>query len=244
MHAEKVEAFRRRVHAPQGEALRRRLAGWAAGILDEATAGATGNAAGCRGSRCRYVGTVARARRHCRRAMAAARQGGGGGIGGGCSRGRAQPESPVAGRLANGFRQARRHEALYTKTILSELHTLEDAPWADLKGKPLSDNQLARRLRNYDVKPKDVRIDKVVLKGYRRADLHDAWRRYLRPLSEEGATGATRATDQPFQDVGRSAPESEPATDHPEPRHDEAGVAAAAVNVAGCSGASDRKKPA
>ena len=34
---EKVEAFRRRVHAPIGESLCRRLAGWAATILDEAT---------------------------------------------------------------------------------------------------------------------------------------------------------------------------------------------------------------
>ena len=34
---EKIEAFRRRVHAPIGEGLRRRLAGWAATILDEAT---------------------------------------------------------------------------------------------------------------------------------------------------------------------------------------------------------------
>ena len=34
---ERVEAFRRRVHAPQGESLCRRLAGWAVTILDEAT---------------------------------------------------------------------------------------------------------------------------------------------------------------------------------------------------------------
>ena len=135
------------------------------------------------------------------------------------------------------------HDALHTKTILAELHKLEDAPWGDFKGKPLSDNQLARRLRNYDVKPTDVRIDKVVLKGYHRADLHDAWRRYLPPLSEEGATGATGATDQPFQGDGRSAPESEPATGHPEPRHQEADVAASADNVAGCSGTNDARNP-
>ena len=90
------------------------------------------------------------------------------------------------------------HEALYTKTILSDLHTLEGAPWADLKGKPLSDNQLARRLRNYDVKPTDVRIDKVVLKGYRRADLHDPWARYLGPLSEEGATARYKGNRPAF----------------------------------------------
>jgi hypothetical protein len=34
---ERIEPFRRRVHAPIGEALRRRLAGWAATILEEAT---------------------------------------------------------------------------------------------------------------------------------------------------------------------------------------------------------------
>ena len=135
------------------------------------------------------------------------------------------------------------HDALYTKTILAELHRLEDAPWGDIKGKPLSDNQLARRLRNYDVKPTDVRIDRVVLKGYRRTDLHDAWRRYLPPLPEEGATGATGATDQPFQGAERGGPESEPATDHPEPRHEEVDVAAAADIFAGCSGADEARNP-
>jgi uncharacterized protein DUF3631 len=34
---ETIEAFRRRVHAPQGKALCRRLADWAAAVLDEAT---------------------------------------------------------------------------------------------------------------------------------------------------------------------------------------------------------------
>jgi hypothetical protein len=34
---ERIESFRRRVHAPIGEGLRRRLAGWAGTILDEAT---------------------------------------------------------------------------------------------------------------------------------------------------------------------------------------------------------------
>ena len=62
--------------------------------------------------------------------------------------------------LRTVFGKHDKHDALYTKTILAELHRLEDAPWDDIKGKPLSDNQLARRLGNYDVKPKDVRIDR------------------------------------------------------------------------------------
>ncbi len=60
---------------------------------------------------------------------------------------------------------------------------LEDAPWNDLKGKPLSDNQLARRLRQYGVKSKNVRIGDAVLKGYARADLYDVMAALPSPLS-------------------------------------------------------------
>jgi Protein of unknown function (DUF3631) len=240
VHAEKVEAFRRRVHAPQGEALRRRLAGWAAGILDEATQARPAFPAGVEDRAADMwepllaVADIAggqwpkRAREAAVVLVAVARE----------------VEPSLNLRLLADLRTVfGSHDALYTKTILAELHHLEGAPWGDIKGKPLSDNQLARRLRNYEVKPADVRIDKVVLKGYRRSDLHDAWRRYLPPLSEEGATGATRATGELFQEAGHSATESEPATDRPEPRHEAAGVAAVGHNVASCSGANDAENP-
>jgi hypothetical protein len=74
-------------------------------------------------------------------------------------------------------------EALATKTILTRLCELEDAPWNDLKGKPINDSKLARRLKNYGIKSKNVRIGSNVLKGYERADLYDVWRRYLPPLA-------------------------------------------------------------
>ena len=240
VHSEKVEAYRRRVHAPQGEGLRQRLAGWAAGIVDEATQARPEMPAGVEDRAADMwepllaLADIAggqwpqRAREAAAALVAVARE----------------VEPSLNLRLLADLRTVfgKDHDALHTKTILAELHKLEDAPWGDFKGKPLSDNQLARRLRHYDVKPTDVRIG-VVLKGYRRADLHDAWRRYLPPLSEEGATGATGATDQSFQGTGRSAPESEPATDHPEPRHQGADVAAAADNVAGCSCANDARNP-
>ena len=241
VRTEKVEPFRRRVHAPQGESLRHRLAGWAAGFVDEATQARPEMPAGVEDRAADMweplfaLADIAggqwpqRAREAAVALVAVARE----------------VEPSLNLRLLADLRTVfgKHHDALHTKTILAELHKLEDAPWDDIKGKPLSDNQLARRLRNYDVKPKDIRIDDVVLKGYRRADLHDAWRRYLPPLSEEGATGATGATDQPFQGAGRSAPESEPATDHPEARHEEADVAATADNVAGRSGINDARNP-
>ena len=82
--------------------------------------------------------------------------------------------------------QAADAEALYTSTILEALHQLEDAPWADWYGHPLTTRELAKLLRPYQVESKNVREQGTgpAAKGYARADLHDAWARYvpLHPL--------------------------------------------------------------
>jgi len=48
-------------------------------------------------------------------------------------------------------------DALYTTTILEALHKLEDAPWPDWYGRPLSTRDLAKLLRPYDIRSKSVR---------------------------------------------------------------------------------------
>jgi hypothetical protein len=84
--------------------------------------------------------------------------------------------------------QAADAEALYTSTILEGLHQLEDAPWADWYGHPLTTRELAKLLRPYQVESKNIREQGTgqPRKGYARADLHDAWARYvpLHPLHE------------------------------------------------------------
>jgi hypothetical protein len=75
-------------------------------------------------------------------------------------------------------------EGLSTKAILTALAALEDAPWRDLKGKPLDANGLAVRLRHYEVRSQNLRpdgSDRSQCKGYHFADLADVWRRYLSP---------------------------------------------------------------
>jgi uncharacterized protein DUF3631 len=103
-----------------------------------------------------------------------------------------QEEDTSAGvRLLADLRQvfqAADAEALYTSTILEALHQLEDAPWADWYGHPLTTRDLAKLLRPYQVESKNVREHGTGAprKGYARADLHDAWARYvpLHPLHE------------------------------------------------------------
>lgn len=90
-------------------------------------------------------------------------------------------------------------DLMHTIEILKALNDLDDAPWGDLRGKPLDSRALARLLSGYQVKPANVRIGTSVVKGYKRECLHDAWQRYLPPEAVgvppmESATSATSAT--------------------------------------------------
>jgi hypothetical protein len=61
-----------------------------------------------------------------------------------------------------------------TKAALGALNSLGEAPWGDLKGKPLDERGLALRLKQYGVKSKTLNMggdDRA--KGYDRTDLHD-----------------------------------------------------------------------
>lgn len=85
-------------------------------------------------------------------------------------------------------------DVMATDTILTALHLLDEAPWGDLRGKPLDARGLSRLLRPYNVKPVGVRIGDSTPKGYRRTDLYDPWVRYLSVPRLESATSATSDT--------------------------------------------------
>lgn len=86
--------------------------------------------------------------------------------------------------------------AMSSKSILVALHKLDEAPWADMKGKPLNERGLAHRLRQYGVLPKTVRPEDApgTARGYTRADLHDAWERYLPASAARSNTSNTSDT--------------------------------------------------
>jgi Protein of unknown function (DUF3631) len=70
-------------------------------------------------------------------------------------------------------------QSMRTEDILRELNSMDDAPWGDIRGKELDNRSLARRLAKYDIKSKDVRIGEWHGKGYTGEDMHDTWERYL-----------------------------------------------------------------
>lgn len=74
-------------------------------------------------------------------------------------------------------------DRLTTGDLLDGLHDLEEAPWGDWYGKPLTARKLARLLLPYDVASRQVRTDDGRRQGYLAEDFADAWRRYT-PATE------------------------------------------------------------
>jgi hypothetical protein len=85
-------------------------------------------------------------------------------------------------------------QELPSKLILERLQALPESPWTDLRGKPLDERGLAKRLRAYGVKPKTIRTSSGTPRGYSKADLEDQWRRYLSGSPDNSKTSKTSET--------------------------------------------------
>ena len=92
-------------------------------------------------------------------------------------------------------------EALSTSTLIERLVAMEEAPWGDLRGKAIAARSLSQLLKPYGVQSKRIRIGESVLRGYEIESFYDAWQRYLPKPSEqqpkESATPATTTTNAP-----------------------------------------------
>jgi hypothetical protein len=86
-------------------------------------------------------------------------------------------------------------DKLWTETILDQLHRTPEAPWGDWYGHALRDRELAKLLKPYGIRSRDVKINDVNHKGYYREQFVESWRSYA-PARKGGATGATGATSQ------------------------------------------------
>jgi len=175
---EPIEPFRHRLHSPEGETLRKRLDEWAKRItlsdwpdmpdgVEDRDADvweallAVADAAG--------GDWPERARRYSVTLVTASKS--------------AQPSLGV--RLLTDLRDAFGDaDRMSTEAIIEALVAVDDAPWADLRGKPLDARGLARRLAKYGIGRTTTRIDGVPTKGYLRADLADAWARYVTDLAD------------------------------------------------------------
>ncbi|NBM20145.1 DUF3631 domain-containing protein [Streptomyces sp. GC420] len=191
---EKAEPFRTRIHVREGNALRDRLAKWAETVQERVTDAfpevpegvtdrpadvwepllAVADAAGGDWPR--------RARQACLTLVKASQSNDKGSLG-------IRLLTDLRDHVLIGI------DRLPTIAILDRLNSLDDAPWADLDGKPLDNRRLSRMLSEYmtadnePIRSRNIRTAGGVLKGFHAVDLEDAWARYCPP--PRAATSAT-----------------------------------------------------
>ena len=74
--------------------------------------------------------------------------------------------SSLAIRLLGDLRQVfGGADRLWTRDILHRLHAIDDAPWSDLGGRPITARRLAGLLRPFGVNRTEVRIGDSTTKG-------------------------------------------------------------------------------
>ncbi len=208
---ERIEQFRRRQVAPKGEALRKRLAVWAeanlsrlsdarpslpTGIVDRAADVwepliALGDAAG--GD---WPGRARKAAVDLQGARMAS-------------------DPSLGVQLLADVRDIFTHtseDRLSSHELVDRLCALEEAPWGDLRGKPIDARGVARRLRPFDVRPHSIRRGDQVSKGYEQADFHDAWMRYL-PALHPSQSVTTVTPLQPLVESSRAVTDQKGVTD-------------------------------
>jgi Protein of unknown function (DUF3631) len=78
-------------------------------------------------------------------------------------------------------------DKLQTAMLCERLCERDESPWRDIYGKALDPTGLAKRLKPYKIKSKDIWVGKSK-KGYAAADFHDVWKRYL-PAPDRGERG-------------------------------------------------------
>jgi hypothetical protein len=104
-------------------------------------------------------------------------------------------EASLGVRLLFDIRSIFEGDSMASKTMLARLIELEEAPWGDLKGRPLNERGLAYRLKQYGIKSKTIRSGSFTMKGYDRADFHDAWIRWVHTPSVGSVTSVTSVTN-------------------------------------------------
>jgi uncharacterized protein DUF3631 len=101
-------------------------------------------------------------------------------------------------------------DQLFSATVVSGLHEIEDASWAEWHGRPISKNAIARILKRYEIHPTKLRIGDSTANGYHRHDFEDTWKRYLPslPPSATGTTG-TKASESQKQAISNRNTEAD-----------------------------------
>lgn len=114
----------------------------------------------------------------------------------------AEKEQSISTLLLSDIREcfhACHDTKIKSEELVSALIAIEDRPWGEWKGKPLSKNGLARLLNKFGISPATIRLDKYeTAKGYKVEQFQDAFDRYLQSNGLLNRHNVTSAAAEAF----------------------------------------------
>jgi hypothetical protein len=113
--------------------------------------------------------------------------------------------------------EERHRGVLFSQELVDALVAMEDRPWCEWrKGRPMTQNSLARLLRPFKIHPATRRVGHATAKGYELRQFRDAFDRYLTPVDQEPPIPNVTPS-QPNSDTGsgyfRTVTPEKPVTD-------------------------------
>jgi hypothetical protein len=107
-------------------------------------------------------------------------------------------------------------DRLRSGELISELAKIPESPWGDLNGKIITPQSIARLLKPYEIRTRELWVNSKKERGYQRSQFVDAWARYL----PEKVVGTVEVVDAaadhkaaPTTPTGPTAPPEEPESD-------------------------------
>lgn len=105
------------------------------------------------------------------------------------------------------------HDRMRTADLLAQLYEIEESPWGDWYGKPLSAHGLSRLLKAYRVRTMPVWADGKTVKGYKVEQFEDAFAqlgvRRVRTVRSESRSQAAPNPPNPPNPKGREMGEDD-----------------------------------
>lgn len=118
-----------------------------------------------------------------------------------------EEETPTTGvELLAGIKEVfdqKRVNKIFSSHLLDELVADDEAPWATWnRGKPITQSQLKKKLAEFGISSKQVRIGYDSGKmGYERSDFVEVWSRYLSPSTPQKTSTPLQATEHKASSV-------------------------------------------
>jgi hypothetical protein len=100
-----------------------------------------------------------------------------------------------------------------TSDLIDELGKIEESPWGDWYGKPISPHGVAKLLKPYRIKTMPVWVDGDKARGYKREQFVEAWNRYLPAHGVQGGRSGRSGRSESPSDAAPTTPTAPTAQD-------------------------------